>query len=167
MFCHALNAFCRSAAGSGRFAVGAGRGKFVKRSAPAACGLWYVPGCVLLGGGGYAEVAWYGLPRVPPLLLPPPPPLVGYRLALRRSPSYLLFSPGSPRISCAAWIAWNFGIYSSSLPALRSGWYWRASLRYCFLTSSQLAVEGRSRSASAYSGQFRDPERRMRQARRE
>ena len=153
IFCHALYAFWRSAAGSGFLAVGAWRGKFEKRSAPVwvDCGRCHVPGWVLRGGGGYAEVAWYGLPLAPvaAALALALKPEVGYRPALRRSPSYLFFSAGSPRISCAAWIAWNLGMYSSSLPALRSGWYCRASLRYCFLTSSTEAEVGSSRSASA------------------
>ena len=62
--------------GGGSFrAVGDGRGKFEKRSAPfgmppgvppaaaaAGGGRCHVPGCVRRGGGGYAEFAVYGLP---------------------------------------------------------------------------------------------------------
>ena len=101
MFCHALNAFVLSAAGSGCFAVGAARGKLVKRSAPegpavgrvaeaAGCGLCHVPGFVLLGGGGYAEAAWYGLPlgALPAVAAPL---RFGYSPALRLSASYFVF----------------------------------------------------------------------------
>ena len=158
MFCQALKAFCLSAAGSARLAVGAAppRGKLEKRSAPVLCadagcgGLCHVPGCVLLGGGGYAEAAWYGFPLgAGPPVAPPEAFKFGYSPARRLSASYLVFCSSSPKISCAVWIAWNLGTNSSSFPALRSGWYCRASLRYCFFTSSIPAEVGSSRSASA------------------
>ena len=74
MFCHALNIFVLSCAGSLR-AVGGALGKVENRSAPlgegpggapgpggGGGGRCHAPGCVLRSGGGYAELAAYGFP---------------------------------------------------------------------------------------------------------
>lgn len=66
--------------------------------------------------------------------------------ALLRSASYLVFVVGSLRTSWAADMAWNLGMYSSSLPGFLSGWYFKAELcqrlvtQDCRRQHTQLAI---------------------------
>ncbi len=75
----------------------------------------------------------------PPKGLPPRPKPPGPPTPPNMPPaSYSLRFSGSARTSWAAEISLNFSsAFGSS--GLRSGWYWRASLRYAFLISSSLA----------------------------
>lgn len=117
--CHALRLASMGSSRGGCFAVGAapdvklrylwapdGGGFRAGRSWPALRG----------GAGKFLPTSDQGLPFTPD----------GPGNRERLPTSYLAFSSGSLKISCADWMSWNLEFTSSSLPGLRSGWYCKA-----------------------------------------
>ena len=89
----------------------------------------------------------------PPASKPPKPPCPAPVPAPGRPPepkkipprSYCLRLSASPTMSYADWISLKrSSAFASS--GLRSGWYWRASLRYAFLMSSCDALRSTPRT---------------------